>query len=53
MTANQMHELLIHLEDWDGNTKYARYSNFAIGNQDEGFPLRVLGPYDGTAGKVL
>lgn len=50
MTADTMHEILIDMEDWDGNTKYARYSNFGIGNENEGYPLKLLGSYDGTAG---
>ncbi|XP_076272694.1 ficolin-3-like isoform X2 [Rhynchophorus ferrugineus] len=50
LTGNQINELLIELVD---NTKirtFAHYSFFSIGSEEEGYALKVLGGYQGTAG---
>ena len=44
------YELRIDLEDFDGNTRYARYKYFEIGTAAEKFKLRAE-VYTGDAGK--
>lgn len=51
ITNSKLHELYIVLEDFDGATKHARYSQFAIGSENEDYALNILGAYSGTAGK--
>ena len=45
-------ELRVELEDWEGNKVYAKYSNFRIGNEDDGYKLYING-YHGDAGDGL
>ncbi|KAK3088663.1 hypothetical protein FSP39_022070, partial [Pinctada imbricata] len=52
VTAHGHYELRIDLKDFDGNTRYAKYSSFKIGSRDEGYKLS-LGSYSGTAGDSL
>ncbi|KFB45758.1 AGAP012000-PA-like protein [Anopheles sinensis] len=47
------HELLVVLEGFDGVMKYAHYSDFSIGNGTEGYMIKRLGRYSGTAGDSL
>ncbi|XP_051859885.1 fibrinogen-like protein 1 isoform X1 [Drosophila albomicans] len=49
LTQSQPHELFIFLGDFFNETRYARYSNFVIGNELEFYELKVLGNYSGTA----
>ena len=49
LTQHVDHELRVDLEDWEGNTTYAKYTTFKVGSYDEGFRLTV-GGYSGTAG---
>ncbi|XP_034099982.1 fibrinogen C domain-containing protein 1-like [Drosophila albomicans] len=49
----QQHELFIALESLSNGTRYARYNNFQIGNENVRFKLLSLGDYDGTAGNGL
>lgn len=51
LTNSKLHELYIVLEDFDGDTKYARYAQFAIGSEQEQYALNLLGEYSGTAGE--
>uniref|UniRef100_A0A1A9UJI1 Fibrinogen C-terminal domain-containing protein n=1 Tax=Glossina austeni TaxID=7395 RepID=A0A1A9UJI1_GLOAU len=50
LTAVEINELVILLEDFQGNRKYARYNLFAIGNEQEMYELKLLGKYEGDAG---
>ncbi|XP_073847512.1 ryncolin-1-like [Musca autumnalis] len=43
-------ELLIVLEDWDDERRYAKYDNFVVGAERERYKLHSLGKYSGTAG---
>lgn len=42
-------ELRVELEDWEGNTAYAKYSTFRVASGVKHFRLTVDG-YSGTAG---
>ncbi|CAH1987425.1 unnamed protein product [Acanthoscelides obtectus] len=53
LTGHLVNELLIELEDFEGEKRYAQYSAFSIGPENEGFPLKVLGQYRGNAGDSL
>uniref|UniRef100_A0A0A1WR84 Angiopoietin-4 n=1 Tax=Zeugodacus cucurbitae TaxID=28588 RepID=A0A0A1WR84_ZEUCU len=53
LTSSAVHELLITLQDFEGNSRYARYSLFAIGNEKEDYALNLLGEYEGDAGDSL
>ncbi|XP_030555906.1 ryncolin-1-like isoform X2 [Drosophila novamexicana] len=50
ITAAQRQELLVLLEDEDGEQSYERYDRFAIGDELESFALHTLGNANGTAG---
>lgn len=43
LTSSAVHELLITLQDFEGNSRYARYNLFAIGNEKEDYALNLLG----------
>ncbi|XP_050082387.1 angiopoietin-related protein 7-like [Anopheles aquasalis] len=53
ITAAQPCELLVELMDFDGTYKFARYSQFAIGNETEQYRINALGVYKGSAGDAL
>lgn len=53
LTVAKPQELYIHLEDFEGQSRYAKYSQFAIGNVANAYGLNVLGVYSGTAGDGL
>lgn len=42
----------MELEDFDKIKKFASYSSFGIGNENEGYRIRFLGKFDGTAGMI-
>lgn len=43
----------MELVDAEGEKRYAHYSAFSVGSASEGFPLKVLGGYEGDAGDAL
>ncbi|XP_075168081.1 microfibril-associated glycoprotein 4-like [Haematobia irritans] len=53
ITMLQPHELLIVLKDFNNEMRYARYDHFIVGSEEEEYPLKNLGKYEGTAGDAL
>ncbi|XP_062120875.1 angiopoietin-related protein 7 [Drosophila sulfurigaster albostrigata] len=53
ITYAKNHELYVHLEDFEGNTRFARYDQFVIGNENSYYKLEMLGKYTGDAGDAL
>uniref|UniRef100_A0A182YJK9 Fibrinogen C-terminal domain-containing protein n=1 Tax=Anopheles stephensi TaxID=30069 RepID=A0A182YJK9_ANOST len=53
LSAMEPHELVILLEDFDGNKTVARYDLFQIGTEVQKYRLMTLGGYSGTAGDSL
>jgi len=43
----------IDLGDFDGNSRYAEYSNFKVASAAENYNLTSLGTYSGTAGTIM
>ena len=52
LTYTTRYELRVDLEDFTGNTVYAKYSSFQIGDERLFYKL-ILGDYEGTAGDSL
>ena len=52
LTANGDWTLRVELEDFHGNTSYAEYTNFSIGDEST-YYIRTFGEYHGTAGDAL
>ncbi|XP_020801621.1 fibrinogen-like protein A [Drosophila serrata] len=53
ITSSESHELYVHLEDFNGETAFARYSLFKVGDVYSQYTLKSLGTYQGTAGDGL
>ncbi|XP_051858415.1 ficolin-2-like isoform X4 [Drosophila albomicans] len=49
LTQSQPHELYILLEDFENETRYARYSYFAIGGDRGSYMIEELGTFSGDA----
>uniref|UniRef100_A0A8C6U1Z8 Fibrinogen C-terminal domain-containing protein n=1 Tax=Neogobius melanostomus TaxID=47308 RepID=A0A8C6U1Z8_9GOBI len=52
ITAKRPQELLVEMEDFEGNKASARYSSFSVGSECDGYKLTVSGFTDGGAGQV-
>ncbi|XP_023018310.2 fibrinogen C domain-containing protein 1-B [Leptinotarsa decemlineata] len=52
-TDSQSSELLVEITDRDNITAYAHYKEFAIGSEQDGYPLKNLGKSSGDAGDSL
>ena len=52
LTKEQSNTLRVDLGDFDGNTAYAQYTTFSVGNSTTEYTLTV-GGYSGTAGNSL
>ncbi|XP_001959659.3 microfibril-associated glycoprotein 4 [Drosophila ananassae] len=53
LTKSHPFELYIHMENFQGVKKFAKYDEFLIGDESEGFSLKFLGSFTGTAGDSL
>ncbi|XP_055536759.1 fibrinogen-like protein A [Wyeomyia smithii] len=53
LTYAAPYELHVLLEDFENKTVVAKYSRFAIGNENESYALTKLGEYSGNAGDGL
>ncbi|XP_017260469.1 microfibril-associated glycoprotein 4-like [Kryptolebias marmoratus] len=49
LTSQQNYELLVNVEDFEGNTKFALYSSFKVDSESEGYRLHVTG-FNSTGG---
>ncbi|CAL4100937.1 unnamed protein product [Meganyctiphanes norvegica] len=52
LTSHTSNELYIELEDWEDNTRWAKYTNFTVGPAEDKYRLTVTG-YTGNAGDSL
>ncbi|XP_061565161.1 microfibril-associated glycoprotein 4-like [Cololabis saira] len=53
LTQSKKQELLVDMEDFEGNKAFARYSSFSISPESDGYRLSVSGYIDGGAGDTL
>ncbi|XP_063933291.1 angiopoietin-related protein 1-like [Zophobas morio] len=53
LTGGEANELLIELEDWNEKKAYALYDFFSVGSEYEGYMLKILRGYHGSAGDSL
>lgn len=53
LTNSRPHELLIVMEDWENDRRYARYDQFIVGSESEQYTLKSVGKYSGSAGDSL
>ncbi|XP_065076440.1 angiopoietin-4-like [Ochlerotatus camptorhynchus] len=53
LTYSAPHELMILLEDFDGNTTQAHYANFEIASETELYKVTKINGYNGTAGDSM
>lgn len=51
--GHEVNELLIELVDAELETRSVYYSAFSIGDEQEGYALKVLGGYSGNGGDSL
>jgi len=51
LTSDKRQRLRVDLADFDGNTRYAEYDNFAVDSAQAKYELYSLGTYNGTAGQ--
>jgi len=51
LTSNARQKLRVDLQDFEGNTAYAKYDNFHVGTEEEQYKLLTVGKYSGTAGQ--
>ncbi|CAL4060494.1 unnamed protein product, partial [Meganyctiphanes norvegica] len=52
LTTHSKQELHILLEDWDGETRWAKYSDFYIASAEDNYRITVTG-YSGDAGNAM
>ncbi|VDI32806.1 Hypothetical predicted protein, partial [Mytilus galloprovincialis] len=49
LTSRGSYQLRVTLEDWNGDTRYATYNHFSLGNEASGYKL-AIGKYSGNTG---
>lgn len=49
LTRLENYELMVDMEDFEGNKRFARYSSFKVDNECEGYRLLVSG-FNNTGG---
>lgn len=52
LTSQALYELRVDMTDFDGESRFAKYKVFNVGNRDTKFRLSV-GGYSGTAGELF
>ncbi|XP_032241908.1 ryncolin-2 isoform X2 [Nematostella vectensis] len=53
MTSQRRYRVRFDLEDFGGNTRYAEYDDFRVGDEAAKYQLVSIGTYSGTAGDSL
>ncbi|XP_066249852.1 microfibril-associated glycoprotein 4-like isoform X2 [Euwallacea similis] len=53
LTGENINELLVQLMDINDVRTFARYTLFSLGSEKEGYSLKVLGGFEGSAGDSL
>jgi len=53
LTSAKNYVLRIELADWEGNSRYAEYSNFEVASASGKYKLTSLGTYSGNAGTTI
>ncbi|XP_017859068.1 PREDICTED: fibrinogen-like protein 1 [Drosophila arizonae] len=53
ITNSQRHELYIYLRNEHNETRFARYDNFLIADDNDSFRIKSLGVYSGDAGDAM
>nr|XP_040225520.2 microfibril-associated glycoprotein 4-like [Anopheles coluzzii] len=53
LTVSQPHELIVLLEDFDGNKTFSRYDHFEIGDEGQKYSVMKIEKYSGTAGDAF
>lgn len=51
LTLRKKYELLVDMEDFEGNKAFARYSSFSVDPESTGYTLHVSGYTAGGAGE--
>ena len=51
LTTDTHQRLRVDLADFEGNSRYAEYDNFAVESAQAKYALFSLGTYNGTAGQ--
>ena len=52
VTNEKQHQLRVEIEDWEGNTTFAKYDIFRVRSRTVNFTVSISG-YSGTAGDAL
>ncbi|XP_063407211.1 microfibril-associated glycoprotein 4-like [Mytilus trossulus] len=52
LTSSGNYKLYIHLEDFNGNSRYAEYSEFSVGDDTANYTLKISG-FSGNAGDSM
>ena len=53
LTNQKTYELRVDLEDFEGETKYAIYNRFNVGNESDKYKLKIGSLINGTAGIII